>query len=327
MVDEPDYSSNKEEQPRHVTIASAWRRVGAFVIDVSILGLTGLVAGAILHDQFSALGTWGRLLGLGIALAYFGLTESRLGGGQSLGMKILSIKVIASSGETLAMPAAFIRAGVFLLAYMLNNAASYLGAVSQWIATALSLLIFALCISSLYLFIFNRRTRQSIHDLAVDAFVVNAGTGQLSLPGQRLWRGHVIIAGAAICVLCVGGFLMSQRLLSNNEYAALSRVQRLVAALPGVDSAGVNSSHFHTQNGDTSGLFINAVVDSSLLNSESLARRIAQIALENDEDASRQQRITVSLTSGYDIGIAQSWRTVNHAHTPEEWKAFVAPRP
>lgn len=363
-MDEPDFSSNTEEQLRQIltridavrhpervreiearlsamasvsaraevepdsvnappiaTIAGLWRRIGAFFIDMLILGIIGMAAGALFREQFAALGAWGRVVGFIVTLAYFGVTESRPGGGQSLGMRVLGLRVVSRTGEALSASAAFIRAAVFCLAYFLNGAGFDLGPANQWVAVGISALIFGLIFSVFYMLIFNRRTRQSIHDLAVGAFVVKAGADKVSLSTEPIWRGHAAIVGVAILAMSVGGFLISKHFLQGEPLASLTLIQQSIRMLPGVDRVSVNLNSFSSNNGTTNRLLINAVIDASAPNPEALAQRIAQVALKNYAEASRQNAIVVTLTSGYDIGIASWWRSTNYVHTPEEWRA------
>lgn len=363
-MDEPDFSSNTEEQLRQIltridavrhpervreiearlsamasvsaraevepdsvnappiaTIAGLWRRIGAFFIDMLILGIIGMAAGALFREQFAALGAWGRVVGFIVTLAYFGVTESLPGGGQSLGMRVLGLRVVSRTGEALSASAAFIRAAVFCLAYFLNGAGFDLGPANQWVAVGISALIFGLIFSVFYMLIFNRRTRQSIHDLAVGAFVVKAGADKVSLSTEPIWRGHAAIVGVAILAMSVGGFLISKHFLQGEPLASLTLIQQSIRMLPGVDRVSVNLNSFSSNNGTTNRLLINAVIDASAPNPEALAQRIAQVALKNYAEASRQNAIVVTLTSGYDIGIASWWRSTNYVHTPEEWRA------
>ncbi|KQV86293.1 hypothetical protein ASD15_29955 [Massilia sp. Root351] len=286
-----------------------------------ILGIIGLAAGALFGAQFAALGAWGTVVGFIVTLAYFGFTESRTGGGQSLGKRALNLRVVSRTGEALSAPAAFVRAAVLCVAYFLNGAGFDFGRANQWGAVGISVLIFGLIFSMVYMLIFNRRTRQSIHDLAVGAFVVKGGPGKGGLPTGPIWRGHAAVVGVAILVMSVGGLLISKHFLQTEPLANLALIQQKIDALPGVDRVGVNLNSLSSNNGTTTRLFINAVVDASAPNQEVLARRIAQVALTNYPAARRQHAIAVTLSSGYDIGIASWWRSTNYVYTPEDWQA------
>lgn len=309
--------------PEVAAIAGFWRRLAAFLIDMLILGIIGVVLGAILYRQFSALGAWGRLLGFVVTLIYFGVTESRLGGGQSLGMRAMGLRIVSSNGEAIGVPAAFLRAGIFCLAYFLNGAGIDFGAINEWAAMGVSTLTFGLIFSVFYLLVFNRRTRQSIHDLAVGAFVVKAGPGELSFGTVPVWRGHAVVVGVAMLALVAGGLILSKNMTKEAGIGALMQAHQAISQLPGVDRVGI---YMNTSNlvgtESTHRLLINAVVDASADEPEVIAQRMAQLALKSVPEASSQKEIVVTLVSGYDIGIASSWKSTMYVHTPEEWRAL-----
>jgi len=68
-------------------IAGFWRRIGALFIDAIILGTVGFCLGVFLEKEFVQLGRLGRLIGFGTALSYFGILNSRMFGGQTIGKK------------------------------------------------------------------------------------------------------------------------------------------------------------------------------------------------------------------------------------------------
>ncbi|WP_295749266.1 RDD family protein [Undibacterium sp.] len=304
------------------SIASVWRRIGAFCIDMLILGIIGFTVGSFFHAQFAALGAWGRALGFVVTLMYFGVTESSLGGGQSLGMRVLGIRVVSRTGEPISTSATFIRAAIFCLAYFLNGAAFDFGAGNEWGIVGMSVLIFGLIFSLFYMLIFNRRTRQSIHDLAVGAFVVKAGPGKISLSTEPIWRGHAVILSVAILTVSAASILIFKQFLQSKPLASLVLTQQAIRALPGVDRVDVNLNSFSSSAGTTNRLLINAFVDASNPNSDALAQNIAQLALKNCAEISDQNAIVLTLTSGYDIGIALWWSTKFYMQTPDGWRAL-----
>jgi uncharacterized RDD family membrane protein YckC len=308
-----DVPSSAGDKSTPVTIAHLWRRAVAFLIDSALLGIVGVIAGACLYDQLAALSIWGRLVGFATATAYFGLSQSRIGDGQSLGMKALGIKVITADGATLGLGGSLIRAGIFCLSYFLSSLPSSFASLNAWIASGLSMLLFGVGLCSTYLLVFNRRTRQALHDLAVGAFVVHDTGGPLALPTARIWRVHGAIVAAALAAMGTAGVWMALP----DSLSGMLRVRQAVASLPAVRTASV-TLNYGPYGAKT--FIVNALVDASAQDREALTRRIASVTLENYEDANQLTAVTVVLTSGFDIGIAQIWRSVNYVHTPQEWR-------
>lgn len=296
-----------------------WRRLIAFLIDMLVLGALGLVLAFFFQQRLIALGAWGRAVGFVVALAYFGMTESRWGNGRSLGKLVMRLRVVTRTGALLSIPAAFCRSAIFCLAYFLNGANWKVTPGQEWIATVQSLLIGALIVSVFYLLLFNRRTRQSLHDLAVGAFVVNAGPDGFVPPPTPVWRGHYAIAGGIVLVLSVGSTL----LLQQATVKALVATQRAISALPDIYGVSVKVNVTAPRGATTSQMLLSGIVDESLGDPDRLAATIANLALDNYPDANAQQLIAVTLTSGYDIGIASGWRWTTYAWAPAHWRALA----
>src|SRR5689334_4917032 len=149
------------------SFAGAWRRVGAFVVDAFLLGLAGVAAGFTLFDFFVRMGGWGRWVGFAIALTYFGTLNSRIGHGQTLGKRMLKIRVVSADGSALPFSRAVVRFAILGTPWFLNNAWFSREVMTSPLTYLLSAIIFGLGVAIVYLFLFNRPTRQSLHDLAV----------------------------------------------------------------------------------------------------------------------------------------------------------------
>jgi uncharacterized RDD family membrane protein YckC len=306
--------------PQPTLIAPLWRRLLAFVIDLFLLGLLGMALGALLHTQFAAMGAWGRLVGFVITLLYFGLTQSRLRGGQSAGMHLLGLRVVTRSGEPLGLPAAFARAAIFCLAYFMNGAFIDLGPEHEWLSKAVFILTGVLIFSTYYLLLFNRKTRQSLHDLAVGAHVVHAGPGKLELSIERIWRGHAAVVGVFTTIIAVASVVIPQQFPPSDSVVAMEAARQTISRMPEVERATVRHQSYKTDGKTAHDIKVAAVVDVDLPQPQVLAQRIALAALDRYDVAGETDMLVVSLLSGYDIGIASSMSAVHYPHTPAEWR-------
>lgn len=302
-------------------IAPLWRRIMASVIDTFLLGLLGIALGALLHAQFSAMGPWGRLVGFVIALLYFGLTQSHLRGGQSAGMHLLGIRVVTRAGLPLSIAAAFLRAAIYCLPYFLNGVTLDVAPDLEWMGMALLVLIGLISFTSVYLVVFNRRTRQSLYDLAVGAYVVQAGPGKITLFVERIWRGHAVAAGLLALGIVAGSVAIFQHLPRDGSAQALHAAERSIVGMPDVWRASVQHQTFKADGRTVHRLLVSAVVDGGVQQPHLLAQRIALAALDADPDAGRLDRVVVSLLSGYDIGIAHALDATVYEHTPQQWRS------
>lgn len=90
-------------------------RVLAFIIDAILLGVVNGILTAVL---FGGDMTQGQGLGTILGLAYYVYFWSSAGGGQTLGMKALSIRVVRTDGAPLTVTGAIIRYVGLIIAFI-----------------------------------------------------------------------------------------------------------------------------------------------------------------------------------------------------------------
>lgn len=305
-----------------VVMACFWHRIGAFFLDGVILGAIGVAAGFVLADKFVQLGPWGRLLGFVVTLAYFGTLNSSLSGGQTPGKRLLKIRVVASNGAPPSVARAFVRFLPLGAPWFLNGARfSEAVLLSPWMYV-LSVAVFGMGLSILYLYIFNRRTRQSLHDVSVGSYVVSAQTSGAAIT-SKLWRGHLLVCIVLLFASALVPYF-TKNLAQGEPFASLMNVSRVVVSEPWVVNAEVNTGQTFfssTDKGQHTTKYLNITAytrDPDIANAER-AKQLARLALSADSTARDLDVIQVTLVYGYDIGIASFWRSQNHSHSPAEW--------
>jgi uncharacterized RDD family membrane protein YckC len=110
------------EEVQNKWICVFWRRIGALFIDTLVLGVFGYVVGFFLEDTFVQLGGWGRLIGFAVSITYLGVMNSSLSNGQTIGKKILNIRVVDSSNSTIILPKSFLRYSFLAVPFSFNGA-------------------------------------------------------------------------------------------------------------------------------------------------------------------------------------------------------------
>ena len=307
--------------------AGFWRRVAAFVVDGLILGLIGSALGLAFFDALVRMGPWGRLLGFVIALAYF-VPQECAPSGQSLGKRLLGIRVVDAQGRALSPARGVLRFIVFGVPYFLNGAALPMNVAGFAGGFPLAVLVLGGVLALAYLLVFNRRTRQSLHDLAVGAFVVRVREGARLAPGPaRTWGGHLVIAGALI-VLSGASPLTFPALMRLPMFADLLVLYARLSDQPELHAVSVSESALRVYGAQSSGvthvLLIQASIVEPLADYVPLSTRLAGIALKVYPNAAHDDRIVVRLAHGYDIGIASAWTSHDLAYTPGQWADRVA---
>jgi len=303
-------------------ICGFWRRIGALFIDTIVLGVFGYVLGLFLEDTFVKLGGWGRLVGFVVSITYFGVMNSSLSSGQTIGKKLLKIRVVDASNSTITLPKSFLRYSFLAIPFSLNGAQINNEILLSYLIYPLSLIVFGGLLSIFYLYVFNRVTRQSLHDLAVGTYVVNSGANSRELPS--VWKPHLaVVASLFITAAFVPAFtsdlveaepfkdlLVTQKAINNIESVKHAVITVGSTSFSSSDSGSSTTTYINTQ----AFLYQNDVDDSKI------AKNLAQAIVDTYSESLNKNVISVTLTYGYDIGIASRWNSYNHQFNPQELK-------
>jgi len=96
-------------------IASFWRRLFAFVVDVILISIPGFVLGYLFYSFFSGDPDWGSLIGFAITIPYFAVLGSSIGHGQTLAQRWTGIETVDVNGNHLSLGRSFLRYTVLLV--------------------------------------------------------------------------------------------------------------------------------------------------------------------------------------------------------------------
>ncbi len=179
-----------------------------------------------------------------------------------------------------------------------------------------------------YLFLFNRTTRQSLHDLATGTFVVEAGHGSLEPAAGKMPRFHAAVAAGWI--LLVVGWIGARDLglvgsLVDPAVAAnLETVERSVDALPRVVRSEVARGNVAPATGRPTWYSVAVFVDEPPADFEAMARRIVATARAAGFACAPDDRFAVVVTRGFSLGISSFWWTFRRQKTCAEWDAEAA---
>jgi uncharacterized RDD family membrane protein YckC len=294
----------------------------ALALDGLLLGLAGALLGAVFFDPLARLGAWGRLLGFGVALSYFGLLNSVHGRGQTLGKRAMGIRVADRAGEPIALRRSCVRFAVLFLPFFLNGLLLPPSVALGPVAFPLAMIVFGGGGALAYLALFNRGTRQSLHDLAVGSFVTMAGPGKPAAGG--LWRPHLLLVDAWFVVV-LGATVWMNHLSRQGVFPGLAAVAHGIQATGEVHTAEVNVGTAWRTTGvhreESQFLQINAILREPAYDPGATAHMVAGIALRNYPEARRLDVIAVMISYGYDIGIARGWMREVYQRSPSEWQA------
>jgi uncharacterized RDD family membrane protein YckC len=303
-----------------LVIAGFWRRLSALIIDLLMLGALGMIIGVLFFDPLARMGDAAKLIGFVIALAYFGFCNSRVVGGQTLAKRWLRLRVVDAQGDTLSLSRSMLRYVVLGVPFFANGTTfSPQLMLSSVLGYFLALIVFGGMLSIVYLYIFNRRTRQSLHDLAVDSYVVQAAPESGHAAFLRIWKGHLLVV-VVLTLLALGAPAVGRRLVGTPTFAGMLPLYQMLSTQPHVLSVQVVRGRLYVNGNLTRSMQAALRLDAPMIDDSAMAKRIAQILATNDPDIASDDTVQVKLTYGYTMGIASGWKSHGYSFKPDELK-------
>lgn len=315
-----------------------WNRVGAYLIDIIILGAIGFILGLFLDDTFVQMGSQSMLVGFLIALIYFGIGNSSVFNGQTLGKRALKLQVVDANLETISVSESLLRALIFTIPYFFLNykLAGWSEFSILYIAKGIIFLTF-LILLPIHL-ILNTPTRQAIHDLIMGTYVLSLE----AYPRQELSKSRplptMITGGLAIVIL---GLIVFMNLRNNETTSIVQQLKPLKEQIDKIDKVGYSSISRRTSSMKKLGsdeyinrneyLTLNIVLRDNLIsnlrpdNIEDLdfVKESIRIILKEYSDVNNLDFIQVNLVYGYNIGISKSSKSLGFSNTLDKWREKV----
>ena len=294
-------------------IASIIARIGASIIDAIVLGVLGLILGSIFYRQFVQLAWIAKLIGFAIILAYFTLFNSKYLKGQSVGQKILSLKVVKRNGEYLEIKESFFRSLCISLLILINNWNLPIYSMNPIYSRVFGFVLFSLILFEVYFIIFNVQTRQSLHDLLVKSYVIKQLDNKMPVIQEN--RKLVLNLAFIPIILAVGITILIGSLANNEIITNLVEVQKTVKKVPN-NYYSVNVSLNKNMSTGISTIVI--IAYSSIEQNEDQINDVAR-AFFRDSKIRNSNNLAVIVRTGYDIGIASSWKTFSTNLSMDDW--------
>ncbi len=301
-------------------ISGFWRGVGALLIDTLVLGVVGFVLGLAFESVFVRMGAWGRLIGFAIALVYFGVMNSKVSGGQTLGKKFLKLRVVNSINAPISVGKSILRYIILATPFSLNGAHFSNEAIPAYLIYPLSFIVAGGLFSIFYLYIFNRVTRQSLHDLMVGTFVVNTDIEKHEV--GKVWKIHFIIVAFLFVVAGLAPAFTAQ-FVENQPLKDMLTAQVALSNMPYVSYVNVSSStttfsSINKESNTTSYVKVRAFLSHANISDAKFAGEIAAVLITHYPEVRNKDAIQIILTYGYDIGIGSKWLNRTYSFDPDE---------
>ncbi|MEN8281907.1 RDD family protein [Acinetobacter gerneri] len=176
-------------------IAGFGRRFFAFLIDAILLIIFSFIVFYCIGDRFYHMPALFISLGFILILLYFGIMDSRITEGKTFGKSMLGLRVVHTDNQYLGLFPAFIRSTIFLIPICLSS--FYYWIDQQNIKLILIVIFSGLASSSCYLFIFNRHSKQALHDLVVKSIVIDQE--KPAAYEKEIWKFHYLFLVLFVC--------------------------------------------------------------------------------------------------------------------------------
>ncbi len=301
-------------------IAGFWRRSFAFSIDAALLITAGSGLGYFAMDWLAAMGPWGQAIGIAAVLIYFGAGDSLAGGGASPGKRLAGLWVVDHSGNSLSVSHATVRNIVFIIAFMPFMVDTRCISCHAAVEIALRALVFGSGWAMFALFAMNRQTRQSIHDLVAQTFVIKGKEPSPPVHGP-IWRGHYVIAALVAASITALIAVSTMEQVDSGKRGQMARVQGVLMAEEGVASAHVLAGQVIANRKPVGFVQLTIRLDERPgLGLEQEAERLTGLAMSNVPEAFEVHKVGVRVAYGYDIGIAVKYDTWDAELGPEDWR-------
>lgn len=306
-MDTPNIQTESTENIDSPWIAGFWKRFFAFLIDSLLLAVIGFCISELMVQFLVENPGIARLIGFVIAFQFSIIFDSKICHGQTPGKKILKLRVVDKKNKEIGILKAALRSLVFSIPFFLNSAV-YPEFITDYkiFSSLLSLVLFGGLFGLAYLIIFNRGTRQSLHDLVTGTYVVNSEVP--IQPTKTIWIIHpIIVITFAVITLALPWTV--EKTAKQFDIEDLMSIQNHFSTLPIVINSKIMKGESRSKSikgGSSSISFISTHLSlrEDNTNDEEFAKEIASYILLNSADSCSKDVIRVNLTYGYTMVIS-----------------------
>lgn len=308
-----------------INIANFWTRVWALLIDSLILGVIGFLLGLTVKDFLVSIGNYGLLFGLVITVAYQTICNSKIANGETIGKSIMNIQVVDINGDTIDVGRSFLRSLILCFPYFTANL-TIPGLSDIAIVSVLKTIILSsIVIGVVIIYIFNKQTRQSLHDLLVGTYVVTTDRNEEPAMLPTVTKTPFYVFGGIVTLII--GFAVFTANWEVPELKDALSIHSKVLDIDGVLNASVTENTKYGKGSKTLSYEVKVWVQNlpkdNQLENDKVVRKVAQTILSNANNIDSFDVITVSMTREFNIGIASQKSTKSISESPSKWREIM----
>lgn len=336
LIKEKSQDPQAPEQVKQSLVAGFFRRFSAFFLDLTILAIPLIIIGFGFKEFWYQLGPRGRFVGYIAFILYFGFGNSMVGSWDTVGKQVLGISVVDRNQNRLPIGRSLLRSFVLASIFIFN------GWALPFIQTPLGSILAATILlggglALIYGAIFNRITRQSIHDLIVDSYVIQVRPwSDGSIPESHSRHKNIsyglVAFGFLFSLIAVlvpqipGSFQPTFGIIEEGEMGQMLTIQEEILEQGDHFSVGVRrSNNFNGLTGvESKDLNIQIWTKKTCSKNRAycveLYNEAARVAFENFEDIESLTGMRVSIINQFDLGFATGNETMGSSLRIEDWK-------
>lgn len=306
-----------------VKLATRKKRFLAFVLDMIIISVVGYISGLLLENFYMKLGNYGKIVGAVVVLIYFGIFDSRICKGQSIGKKICKIKVVNRNSEYISISKSFLRSlWIFLL--ILLNGTSFTNSKYLPLVVILGTIMFSIGLLEIYFFIFNKKTIQTFHDLLTDTFVSSLQTqGEIEYKNNKKTIYFSSVVPLLVLSLSIGANIAAKKTYLNEFIEIINVVQEKLPVHHTVITREIKKIVTKEGISQNNYVIVNTYKNIKSDDDKELAIKIALEVFNSNFIFNENELLSIVINSGYNIGIASKNNNQRYNGTVEQWKYAI----
>jgi uncharacterized RDD family membrane protein YckC len=309
--------------PTFPPIANFWRRIFAFLLDYLIIGVAGLIITLPFSYLLFKIGPYGHFVGLLITLPYFGIMNSRLCNGQTLGKRMLKIAVRNGSNRSISLQLSFLRTAILLIPTIFSISLGI-----KFIDGFFSILSSGVSLALPLIYIFNKTARQSLHDMVVGTYVVHLVDKRIYAYPKTENKFWILSAASLVlaALLIFGAKTITASIFPQMKTAQSSYENKSLSSEEFFSVEFSELTMYHGDGVQTKTLVIDCWYKGKVTNdiANRLSTAIAYAIIhDNQIDLEQYDYLKINIYSKYDIGISNAHFNVSKSMTVDEWKNIV----